>query len=94
MALTDQYNFDDLVNEAERFVLAELEDQLAGRDQQVDEDAILDMAAFALNKVSPRYRVNLLGRLYAQSADEAYVVEVRNAVASALDKILGAASDT
>lgn len=87
MALQDRYNFEDLVNEAERIVLDELEVQLAGELDSVTEDEILDMAAYALNNIHPRYRVNLLGRLYARSTSESYQSEVTNAVAEAISKV-------
>jgi competence protein ComFB len=87
MALQDRYNFDDLVNEAERIVLNELERQLGDGIEAVSEDEILDMAAYALNSVRPRYRVNLLGRLYARSTDSEYEAEVQDAVAEAVSKV-------
>lgn len=90
MALVDEYNFEDLVNEAERLVLEELDVQLrvqpAGTDLR-NEDAILDIAALALNKVRPRYRVNLLGRLYVQSVEAEYAKEIQDAVADAIRKV-------
>lgn len=90
MALAEKYNFEDLVNEAERLVLDELESQLTsspGGLEDFDEDAILDMAAYALNNVRPLYRVNLLGRLYAQNVGDRYVAEIAAAVAEAIRKI-------
>ena len=90
MALTDRYNFEDLVNEAERIVLEELERQLDARgNRDLAEDQILDMAAYALNNVSPLYRVNLLGRLYAQNAPAEYRDDVAKAVGEAIDRVLG-----
>jgi competence protein ComFB len=89
MGLDDRYNFEDLVNEAERLVLDEMERQLDARgEDDLDEDLILDIAAYALNHVSPLYRVNLLGRLYAQNAPEEYRREVASAVEAAISKIL------
>lgn len=95
MALVDRYNFEDLVNEAERLVLDELERQLGerGLEAQLREDLILDMAAYALNHVSPLYRVNLLGRLYAQNVPEAYRAEIAAAVDAAVRKILSESTD-
>lgn len=90
MALADRYNFEDLVNEAERLVMDELERQLAERGalEGVSEDLVLDMAAYALNHVRPVYRVNLLGRLYAQNVSEEYAAELSAAVSEAIDKVL------
>ena len=90
MALTDEYNFEDLTNEAERLVLDELERQLRTLPPGADlhnEDTVLDIAAYALNHVRPRYRVNLLGRLYAQNVDEAYAQEIESAVSEAIRKV-------
>lgn len=92
MPFSKRYDFDILVNEAERLVLAELEKQL---DERADdsiclcEDCVLDMAAYALNAVKPMYRVSLLGSLYAAHAmDEAsYAQTVRSSVDQAIRKI-------
>lgn len=91
MALADRYNFEDLVNEAERLVMDELERQLDERGalEGLEEDLVLDMAAYALNHVRPVYRVNLLGRLYAQNVSEEYQGELYSAVSEAIDKVLG-----
>ncbi len=91
MALADQYNFEDLVNESERLVLDELEQQISAveLDEPIAEDLILDIAALALNRVQPRYRVNLLGRLYAQHITDEESTVIRTAVAEAIDKVLG-----
>lgn len=87
MALPDRYNFENLVNEAEGIVLDELERQLGSRIDEVSEDEILDMAAYALNHIHPRYRVNLLGRLYARNADETYQSEVEDVVTESILKV-------
>ncbi len=91
MALRDEYDLDNLTNETERMVFDAIEAELAV-DQKGEicrcEDCILDVAALALNNVSPMYRVSLLGRLYAGSADETrYADKVRQAVHSAIEKI-------
>jgi competence protein ComFB len=90
MSLEDVYDFEDLVNEAERLVLTELERQLLDQPGGVaaySEDEVLDMAALALNNVKPLYRVNLLGRIYAQNVGEDYVHEVESAVTEAITRI-------
>ena len=91
MALADRYNFEDLVNEAERLVMDELERQLGerGAPEDLEEDLVLDMAAYALNHVRPIYRVNLLGRLYAQNVTDEYRAELASAVSAGIDKVLG-----
>ena len=91
MGLRDEYNFEYLVNEAERLVIDQLEKQLAeesARNICKCQDCILDMAALALNNVKPYYRVSLIGTLYAHSLDESdYALEVAKAVRSAIKKI-------
>jgi len=89
MALEDRYNFEDLANGAERLVLDEMERQLADRpESDLPEETILDIAAYALNHVTPRYRVNLLGRLYTQNASEADLAGIAEAVAAAIRRVL------
>lgn len=89
MDLRDIYSFEELVNEAERLVLDELGQQLEDRGDSLyeDEDAVLDIAALALNHVRPMYRVNLLGRLYASTLSDEHAQEIRDAVAKAIGKV-------
>lgn len=89
MNLLDIYTFEDLTNEAERLVLDEMGRQLDAFEDQsfINEESVLDMAAYALNHISPMYRVNLLGRLYANSLMEEHGDEIRSIVAEAIKKI-------
>ncbi|MDR3114900.1 MAG: late competence development ComFB family protein [Treponema sp.] len=91
MALTDQYNFELLENEAEKLVFDELERQLAGCQEELCRcnDCVADMAALALNMVKPLYRFSLLGTLYTAQAraDEAYIASVQEAVSKAVERI-------
>ncbi|MFA6508669.1 MAG: late competence development ComFB family protein [Treponemataceae bacterium] len=92
MPFARSYDFDILINEAERLVLAELERQLDTRSGEticLCEDCVLDMAAYTLNAVKPRYRVSLLGSMYAAHAmdEESYAKAVRTAVTQAIDKV-------
>lgn len=90
MDLESTYSFDELTNEAERLVITELGRQLEELDSAqacFNEECIMDIAAYALNHVRPLYRVNLLGRLYAQSLREEHHKEIRNAVREAIEKI-------
>jgi competence protein ComFB len=91
MRIRDGYDFDVLVNEAERMVIDELERNLNRRTDPsicVCQDCVLDMAAFALNSLKPVYRVSLLGTIYAQAMDEGdYSREVRAAVDAAINKV-------
>ncbi|MFP4642759.1 MAG: late competence development ComFB family protein [Spirochaetales bacterium] len=89
MALEQRYNLEDLTNDSERLVFDELERQLdqAGDDICRSVDCVLDMAAYALNRVRPKYRANLLGRLYAHAEDEERIAEVREAVREAILRV-------
>ncbi|MDR1894889.1 MAG: late competence development ComFB family protein [Spirochaetales bacterium] len=92
MTRKENYDFSNLVNETEELVFEELEYQL---DQDWTEnicrceDCLLDMAALSLNSLEPRYRVSLLGSLYASALhdDEQAREEVRQAVIQAISKI-------
>jgi competence protein ComFB len=89
MALRDSYDFDSLVNEAERLVLGELESRVAA-DPGICrcQDCVLDMAAFALNNVKPAYRVSLMGSVYARAGSrEEYVKDIKRAVDEAVKKV-------
>ncbi len=90
MSFDERYEFDSLVNEAERMVIRELESQLTGAVGVCTcQDCVLDMAAYALNNVKPYYRVSLMGTLYARAtADEsAYGKEISKAVAEAIRRV-------
>ena len=52
------------------------------------EECVLDIAAFALNQVRPRYRASLLGSIYARQGDaSAFAKEIEKAVADAIRRI-------
>jgi competence protein ComFB len=89
MGLKDTYDFDSLVNEAERLVLDELDAQLARATGLCRcQDCILDMAAFALNNVAPAYRVSLMGSVYARAgAASGRAGEISGAVRNAIEKV-------
>lgn len=91
MSLEDKYDFQFLVNEAERLVLEELEKQLEeDREGKICkcEECILDMAAYALNHVPPAYRSSLLGTLYAKAMEASdYVESVQKAVTEAIEVV-------
>src|SRR6056297_2995355 len=91
MGIRENYNFELLVNEAERMVLEELERQLSldeNREICKCEECVLDMAALALNNLKPMYRVSLMGTLYAHSLqDTEYGALVHKAVTDAVGKV-------
>jgi competence protein ComFB len=96
MSIREDYNFEYLINEAERLVLDQLEKQLADKDESevcMCQDCVLDMAAYALNKVKPLYRVSLMGSLYAGTLQGSeYEAEIADTVAQTIDKIANSPS--
>jgi competence protein ComFB len=91
MAFYDKYDFENLKNEAETLVIEELGRQLEAYKVPICRcnDCVLDMAAKALNSVSPLYRVSLLGTLYTSRAmeDKPYATSIRDAVSKAIDRV-------
>jgi competence protein ComFB len=91
MAFIDNYDLENLANEAEHLVHEELGRQLEAYRGEIClcNDCVADMAAMALNMVKPLYRYTLLGTLWASRArdDAAYDTSVREAVSHAIAKI-------
>jgi len=88
MAFQDKYDFSLLVNEKEKYVVAELESQLKVRTEVCRcQECVLDMVALALNHTKPAYRVTLLGAIYAKADDESVHQEIVEAVQAAIEKI-------
>jgi competence protein ComFB len=89
MNLSDRRFMDSLVNEAEKLVVREMERQIPRHpDLCRCEECMLDIAAYALNKVSPRYRVSLLDTVYADRQERsAYVRQIEEAVSQAILRV-------
>ena len=90
MALQDRYDLSDLTNQMEDFVFDELEKQLnaiADEDICKCNDCILDMACYALNSLTPRYRSSLIGSLYAKIESDEVKRSISGSVADAVQKI-------
>jgi competence protein ComFB len=91
MDFNNMYDFEKLKNEAEVMVIREMETQLKKEPEEMCrcEECILDIAALALNTVSPLYRISLLGTLYASQAinEKSYAESVKQAVAKAIKKV-------
>ncbi len=91
MSLKESYNFEFLVNEAERLVLEAIERRLNEDTENKIckcQDCVLDIAALALNSIKPLYRVSLIGTLYAHSLDDSeYATQIVEAVDTAIEKI-------
>ena len=90
MDLSEKYDLSELTNEMENFVFEELERQLeaiADEDICKCNDCILDMACFALNNLTPRYRSSLMGSLYVKVESDEARRSVRASVGDAVQKI-------
>jgi competence protein ComFB len=91
MAFIDNYDLENLANEAERLVKEELGRQLESYQGEIClcNDCVVDMAAMSLNSVKPLYRYSLLGTLWASAAmeDDAYALSIKEAVSAAIEKV-------
>ena len=90
MAIRDKYDLEDLKNETEEFVFQELEKQLdAISDDDICKchDCVLDMICLTLNRLQPRYRVSLMGTLYAKVESRDLEQEIADTVADVLMKV-------
>jgi len=90
MAIRDKYDLEDLKNETEEFVFQELEKQLdAISDDDICKchDCVLDMICLTLNRLQPRYRVSLMGTLYAKVESQDLEKEITDTVADVLMKV-------
>ena len=86
MNLSDRHLTDVLVNEAEELVIREMERQIPNHpDLCTCDECIMDIAAYSLNKVRPRYRVSLLDTVFADRQEQtAYNREIERAVSDAV----------
>ncbi len=90
MAIRDRYDLEELGNETEEFVFQELEKQLdAISDDDICKchDCVLDMICLSLNQLEPRYRVSLMGTLYAKVESSALEKKIEDVVSDVLMKI-------
>lgn len=90
MTIRDKYDLEELRNETEEFVFQELEKQLdAISDDDICkcQDCVLDMICLSLNQLEPRYRVSLLGTLYAKVESKELEDQIRLTVADVLLKV-------
>lgn len=90
MALSHKYDLSELTNQMENYVFDELERQLdtiSDEDICKCNDCVLDMACFALNNLTPRYRSSLMGSLYAKVNSDEVRRSVSGSVGDAVQKI-------
>jgi competence protein ComFB len=90
MGIREKYDFHSLRNEAEELVVAEIERQIPAHPELCTcSECILDIAAYALNRVHPRYRVSLLDSIYIQPDERnEYLKEIRRAVHDGILKVI------
>ena len=90
MAISDKYDLEDLKNETEEFVFQELEIQLDAINEDdicKCHDCVLDMICLTLNQLQPRYRVSLMGSLYAKVESDDLEQKIKDTVADVLMKV-------
>ena len=89
MGIRERYDFQSLSNEAEQLVASEIERQIPAHPELCTcSECILDVAAYALNSVRPRYRVSLLDSVYIQPEERSeYLKEIRQAVRDGILKV-------
>jgi competence protein ComFB len=89
MAIKQEYDFDSLKNEAEELVVSEIEKQIPAHPELCTcSECILDVAAYALNRVRPRYRVSLLDSVFIEPEERSeYLKEIRSAVHDGIVKV-------
>jgi competence protein ComFB len=89
MALKDQYDFHGLVNEAEELIITEIDRQIPTYPELCTcSECILDVAAYALNRVRPRYRVSLLDSVFVDAQErKQYLLEIQRAVRDGIIKV-------
>ena len=91
MELEKNYDLSFLVNDTERMVLDELGRRLesAAEEGVCDcQECVVDMAAYALNSLKPRYHASLLGTMYAHAAESGdFATTVAAAVNEAIQKV-------
>ena len=88
----EKYELNDrLENEMENIVFEELEKQLKKipeEDMCKCNECIFDIACMALNGLPARYRVSLLGKLYANAIDDSLLSLVKSVVENSVNTVL------
>ena len=89
MALQDTYNLETIRNEAAEMVYERVQALLDGRSELCRcQTCILDLVAFVLNRVSPRYSTSMLGDLHPDRTKEKRMqVEIDLALQTGLKRL-------
>ncbi len=89
MALTDRYNVEAIRNRTAESVYERVE-QVLDRDTRLCRcpDCVVDLVAFVLNRVTPRYTTSALGDLHPDRAQEHKLrIELDLAIESGLKRL-------
>jgi competence protein ComFB len=89
MALQERYDLEGICNTSEKLVYERVERLLDERsDFCTCESCVLDLVAFILSRVKPRYRTSLLGDLHPDSLQEKRLrVEIELALKAGLKRL-------
>ncbi len=89
MKLTERYNLDDIGNRSQEIVYRAIERLVEeGTAMCTCQECVLDLAAWTLNHVTPRYYTSLLSPLNPDpSRQRAMRIEVELALASGLKRL-------
>lgn len=89
MKLKEQYNLDNIGNRSQEIVYEAIERLVAeGKAMCTCEECVMDLAAWTLNHITPRYYTSLLSPLNPDPSLERRVrVEVDLAIASGLKRL-------
>ena len=89
MALEERYNLETIRNKAAEAVYERVEQLLEAREDVCKcETCVLDLLAFTLNHVSPRYQTSLLGNLHPDKVQEKKLeVEIDLALQAGLQRL-------
>lgn len=91
MKLNERYDLENMKNRAEEMVFGAIEKEIEkGGDTCTCEECVLDLAAYVLNHVRPRYYTSLLAPLTPRpDAARKMQVEIGLAIAAGLKKLKG-----
>ncbi len=89
MALSESYNLETIRNEAAELVYQKVEGMLASRPALCRcPTCVLDLVAFTLNRVTPRYSTSILGDLHPDEAKKRKLqVEIELALQAGLKRL-------
>ncbi len=87
MNLDKIHDFSRIENDAVRLVIREMEQQLT-QEEMINEEFVMDVAAFSLNHLPPLYRATLLGKVYHDNINsQEYNEKVKISVKRAIDRV-------